>query len=232
MSPTNVTQNQNLNKCPHAPTKQPKALTRRALLANLAGIVPLAAVALAGCTKLGAEQVALDSTPPGCAQTCDCLLPCPAAKTKWHKALEEIEFSEPPAPPYGPESRTVLIDACLAKIDEVIISLERFYDHIAEARALPPSQVDGAQWIKLEYEVIDAELKLDEAMQSSQFFEDALEAATGKRAYYWCIKQDLIGNQKLDLAFVQSEINAFREDYPGQVAELQAIFNARYGGES
>lgn len=203
-------------------TNQP---SRRQFLTALATVAPVAAVALVGCTTLGAERVELP--PPGCAQTCDCLFPCPAAKTKWHKALEEIEFSEAPPPPYGPESRTVLIDACMAKIDEVIISLERLYDHIAEARALPPSQVDGSKWIKLEYEVIDAELKLDEAMQGSQFFEDALEAATGKRSYYWCIKADLINNEKIDAAFVQSEINAFREDYPGQVAELQALLNAR-----
>lgn len=144
-----------------------------------------------------------------------------------HKSLLEIA-PEAPAP-YGPPERTALIDACIAKVDETLITLERFYSFLHEARALPPSEVDGAKWIKLEYAVIDAETELDNAMQSSTFFEDALEAATGKRSYYWCIKSDLIGNDKIDAAFIQSEINAFREDYPGQVAELQALLNARLG---
>lgn len=194
-------------------------IPRRKFLTTLAA----ATLAMSGATMIDVpEQSPADSLPPGCAQTCDCLFPCPA--------FNDIEFSYPPPPPYGPESRTVLIDACLAKIDETIISLERLYDHIAEARAIAPDLVDGAQWIQLEYAVMDAEMELDNAMQSSQFFEDALEAATGKRSYYWCIKADLIDNNKLDVAFVQSEIEAFREDYPGQVAELQALLDARLGG--
>lgn len=201
-------------------------IPRRKFLTTLAA----ATLAMSGATMIDVpEESPADSLPPGCAQTCNCLFPCPAFNDKWHAHFDDIEFSYPPAPPYGPESRTVLIDACLAKIDETIISLERFYDHIAEARAIAPDRVDGAKWIKLEYEVIDAEMELDNAMQSSQFFEDALEAATGKRSYYWCIKADLINNEKIDAAFVQSEINAFREDYPGQVAELQALLNARLG---
>lgn len=151
-------------------------------------------------------------------------------------AGQEIQYSDylsddyiapPPPIPFGPPSRTALIDRCAQKIDETLVTLERFHSFLLEARALPPSQVDGSKWIKLEYAVIDAELELDNAMQSSSFFEDALEAATGKRSYYWCLKADIIGNEKIDAAFVQSEINAFREDYPGQVAELQALLDAR-----
>lgn len=145
-----------------------------------------------------------------------------------HKSL--IEYAPEAPPPFGPLSRTQAINRCAQKIDETIVTLERFHSFLLAARALPPSQVDGSKWIQLEYAVIDAELELDDAMQSSTFFEDALEAATGKRSYYWCLKADIIGNEKIDAAFVQSEINAFREDYPGQVAELQALLDARYGG--
>lgn len=140
-----------------------------------------------------------------------------------------IEYAPEAPPAYGPLSRTQAINQCAAKIDETIIVLERFHTFLLEARALSPDQVDGSKWIKLEYAVIDAELELDNAMQSSSFFEDALEAATGKRSYYWCLKADLVGNEAIDAAFVQSEINAFREDYPGQVAELQALLDARTG---
>lgn len=187
--------------------------SRRDFIKSLATALP--AVALAGC----AVTVATEAAPIALGSSAD-----PDYVTI-HKSL--LEYAPEAPPPFGPPSRTALIDRCAAKIDETIIVLERFHSFLLEAARLAPSQVDGSKWIKLEYEVIDAELELDNAMQSSAFFEDALEAATGKRSYYWCLKADIIGNEAIDAAFVQQEINAFKEDYPGQVAELQALLDAR-----
>jgi hypothetical protein len=186
-------------------------------------------LALSVLTESPADEVTRrgHSLPPGCAQTCECLFPRPAFKDKWHAALDDIEFSQPQPAPYGPAERTAAIDRCAQIVDETIQTLECFWGFLLDARALPPDQVDGGKWLDLENGVIDAEYKLDSAIQSSDFFEAAIETATGRRAYFWCLKSDIIGNDKLDVAFVQSEINAFREDYPGQTNELQALLNAR-----
>lgn len=140
-----------------------------------------------------------------------------------------VEYAPTIPPPYGPAERTAAIDAAAQLVDETIIALEKFWGFLLATRALPPSEVDGCKWFELEYAAMDAETKLDSAIQCSGKFEDALEAATGKRAYYWCLKSDIMGNEKPDRDFIQVEIDAFREDAPEVAAELQALLNARLG---
>jgi len=144
--------------------------------------------------------------------------------------MEIREYAPIQPPPFGPAERTAAIDAAARLVDETIVTLEKFWGFLLDARALPPEQVDGGKWLALENEAIEAEYRLDNAIQSTEVFEAAIEAATGKRAYYWCLKSDIIGNGPIDVAFVQAEIDAFREDYPGQTDELQALLDARYEG--
>lgn len=205
-----------LDSIPTAPSGQTSS--RRQFLANLATALP--AVALAGC----AVSVATDAAPIALESSED-----PNYVTI-HKSL--LEYAPEQPAPYGPAERTALIDACAARVDKTLVVLERLYGFLLEARALPPSQVDGSEWLRLEYAVIDAEMELDNAMQSSTYFEDAIEAATGRRAYYWCLRDEILNNADLDLEDTELEINAFKEDYPGQVAELQALLDARYAGVS
>lgn len=202
--------------------------TRRDFIKAL-GKTSAAALAVAPLISLASSlESNADSIPLGCAQTCDCLVPCPAAKTKWHKAFDDLEFSEAPAPPYGPAERTTALDECTQKIDDMIITLERLYDFIAEARALPPNQVDGDNLLKLYYQAGNAVERFDEALMGNTF-DDLFGVATGQRSFYWCMRDDILNDPKLDFKRARFEIDAFKEDYPGQVAELQALLNARLG---
>lgn len=131
-------------------------------------------------------------------------------------------------PPYGPAERTAAIDRCAAKIDATLVVLERFHGFLLAARALPPSEVDGMKLLDLDNAALTSMWDLDCAIESADF-DDLFEWATGKRSYFWCLRDEILTSPDLDRERTQLEIDSFREDYPGQVAELQALLDARMG---
>lgn len=146
--------------------------------------------------------------------------------------LVEIEYAPIQPPPYGPSERTAAIDACAKLVDETLVKLERFWGFLRDIRALPPEQVDGEKLLTLENDAHSAMDDLTGTIECSTDFEDVFKWATGKRAYFWCLKSDIIGNERYNFsrAEIQIEIDAFRQDEPAIADELQALLDARYEG--
>jgi hypothetical protein len=175
------------------------ASTRRQFLKSAATVVaaaPLAALASAGASaEFPQIESALDSDFPT------------------------------PKPAYGPPARTAAIDAWYWRIDSVIVTLERLWGAIGEARTLPPSEVDGAKINDLECTAIRAMEALISSIDHSDLDEDFYLGATGKRKYFWCLKSDIEAGQG-SREFYQREIDAYRDD--PAFAELQALLDARF----
>lgn len=144
-------------------------------------------------------------------------------------SADSIEHAPTQAPPFGPPERTAAIDACAKLVDETLVKLERFWGFLRDIRALPPEQVDGVKLLDLENEAHSAMDDLTGTIECSTDFEDVFKWATGKRASYWCLKSDIIGNEKykFDRDFIQRELDAIRKDDPAIADELQALLNAR-----
>lgn len=145
---------------------------------------------------------------------------------------EAIEYAPTIPAPYGPAERTAHIDKCAQMVDETIQALEKFWSFLLATRALPPSEVDGCELLEVENTAHAAMDDLTGTIESSTDFEEVFKWATGKRAYFWCLKGDIIGNERYNFSRdeIQLEIDAFRKDEPAIADELQGLLNAKYGG--
>lgn len=147
-------------------------------------------------------------------------------------SADSIEYAPTIPPPFGPAERTAHIDKCAQMVDETIQSLEKFWSFLLATRALPPSEVDGCELLEVENDAHAAMDDLTGTIESSTDFEDVFKWATGKRAYFWCLKGDIIGNERYNFSRdeIQLEIDAFRPNEPAIADELQGLLNAKYGG--
>lgn len=141
-----------------------------------------------------------------------------------------IEYAPTIPPPYGPAERTAIIDKWIGRLDETLITLEKYYSFLIDARGLAPGQVDGVQLVNLENEVhricdhmvgcIDCDCE-----------NSIISAATGRGSGPVCVEAELTSDSHtFDRDFWQREVDAVSEDHPHERARLQALLNAKYRG--
>lgn len=151
-----------------------------------------------------------------------------ADATKW--PVEAIEYAPTQAPPYGPPARTEVIDRWISRVDEVLITLEKYYSFLIEARGHAPEAVDGVKLVNMENDVhaicdgiagyIDCDCE-----------NDLISNATGRSSSAVCVEAELRSDSHVsDRDFWQREVDAACEDHPHERTRLQAAFNAKYGG--
>lgn len=207
---------------PSAPNGQPQSsdnqISRREILASLVGDNPisrrqllpnlLAAITLGRLAITGA-------LPPLVESSTDC----------------GIEYAPIQPPPYGPPERTEVIDRWIGRVDEALIALEKYYSFLIEARGLAPEAVDGVKLVNLENEV-HAICDGMAGYIDCDYENDLITAATGRSSSAVCVEAELHSDShRFDRAFWQREVDAVSEDHPHERARLQAVFNAKYGGE-
>lgn len=146
-------------------------------------------------------------------------------------AVPEIrEYAPTIPPPYGPPERTAIIDKWITRLDETLITLEKYYGFLIEARGLAPAEVDGVQLVNLENEVhricdhmvgcIDCDCE-----------NSIITAATGRGSGPVCVEAELTSDSHtFDRDFWQREVDAVSEDHPHERARLQGLLNAKYAG--
>lgn len=139
----------------------------------------------------------------------------------------------PPIPPaYGPPERTAIIDKWIGRLDEALITLEKYYGFLIEARGLAPEAVDGVRLVNLENDVhatcdgmagyIDCDCE-----------NSIISAATGRSSSAVCVEAELHSDShRFDRAFWQREVDGVSGDHPEERARLQALLNAKYAGVS
>lgn len=144
--------------------------------------------------------------------------------------IVDIEYAPTIPPPYGPAKRTAIIDKWITRLDETLITLEKYYGFLIDARGLPPAEVDGVRLVNLENEVhalcdkmvgdIDCDCE-----------NSIITAATGRSSGAVCVEAELMSDShKLDREFWQREVEAVSKDHPEERGRLQAILDARYEG--
>lgn len=132
--------------------------------------------------------------------------------------------------PIGPAERIEAIEQAAALVDAAIVSLEKFWSYLRQARALSPDQVDGGDWLALENETVAAMERMYQALEIGPVFERALLLASGLPVAYWGIREQLLNNAGLDPGATQAEISALAIDDPAAAAELLNLFQTRFGG--
>lgn len=145
-------------------------------------------------------------------------------------SADSIEYAPTLPPPYGPAERTAIIDKWISRLDEVLITLEKHYGFLIEARGLPPGQVDGVQLVNLENDV-HAICDSLVGYIDCDYEHNLITAATGRSSGAVCVEAELRSDSHtFDREFWQREVDAVSEDHPGERGRLQAILDAKYMG--
>lgn len=140
----------------------------------------------------------------------------------------EIEYAPTLPPAYGPAARTGIIDKWISRLDETLITLEKYYGFLIDARGLPPGQVDGVKLVNLENDVHAICDHLVGCIDCD-YEHDLISAATGRSSGAVCVEAELMSDShNFDREFWQREVDAVSKDHPGERGRLQAILDARY----
>lgn len=143
---------------------------------------------------------------------------------------EVREYAPTQLPPYGPAERTAIIDKWINRLDETLITLEKYYGFLIDARGLAPEAVDGVKLVNLENDVH----ALCDSMVGyidCDYENDLISNATGRSSSAVCVETELRSDSHVfDREFWQREVDAVSGDHPKERARLQAIFDAKYGG--
>lgn len=205
MSTNNLTQPNNNHKSPP---------TRREILANLTADNPISRRQLLpnllAAITLGRLAIAGALSPIG--------------------GMEAREYAPTQLPPFGPPERTAIIDKWISRVDEALITLEKHYSFLIEARGLAPEAVDGVKLVNLEH---DVHALCDGLVGwiDCDYENDLISNATGRSSSAVCVEAELSSDSHvIDRDFWQREVDAVSEDHPEERDRLQALLDARYGG--
>jgi hypothetical protein len=177
-------------------------ISRRQLLPNLLAAITLGRLGLAG------------ALPPMGGNSTDC----------------GIEYAPIQPPPYGPAERTVVIDRWISRVDEALITLEKYYSFLIEARGLAPKAVDGIRLVNLENEV-HAICDGIVGYIDCDYENDLISSTTGRSSSAVCVEAELNSDSHVfDRDFWQKEVDAVSNDHPNERTRLQAALNAKYVG--
>lgn len=163
------------------------------------------------------------------------LVPLAAVPVLTESALDSVNFTDLDfaplqLPAYGPAERTAIIDKWISRLDEALITLEKYYGFLIDARGLPPGQVDGVQLVNLENDV-HAICDGMTGYIDCDYEHNIITAATGRYSGAVCVEAELMSDSHVfDRAFWQREVDAVSEDHPAERARLQALLEARYEG--
>lgn len=145
-------------------------------------------------------------------------------------SADSIEYAPTQLPPFGPAERTEVIDRWISRVDEALITLEKYYSFLIETRGLAPEAVDGVKLVNLENDV-HAICDGMAGYIDCDYESDLISSATGRASSAVCVEAELKSDShRFDRDFWQREVDSVSGDHPKERARLQAALNARYGG--
>ena len=147
----------------------------------------------------------------------------------------ELVYPEGVPEPYPDPERTAIIDRWIETVDETIIKLVSFWTFLHDARAMSPDATDGTQSFKLMTAAQDSMNDLCHAIECSTETlnpDKFLIALSNEPISFICIRDEILHHDIKDPDSLQLEIDYIRQDYPEYGAELQRLFDERFGGKA